>query len=114
MNDLATIKDKLKKDINKKYDWLEDHELERAFNYALSDYLLYKYPSENNRPSENELVINFIVENWVSQRMEDILSRAGGTNVTAYSENGMNWEYARSHIDDALVNKITPKAAVPL
>ena len=46
--------------------------------------------------------------------MEDILSRAGGTNVTAYSENGMNWEYARSHIDDALVNKITPKAAVPL
>lgn len=114
MNNLTEIKTKLKQDIKNKYDWLSDNDLERAFNYALTDYLLYKYPSENNRPSETTLVFNFVIENWVSQRMEDILSRAGGTNVTAYSENGMSWEYARSHIDDALVNKIMPKAAVPL
>ena len=113
MSDQATIKSRLKTDIGSKYSWLADADLERAFNYALADYLLYKYPTENKRPSETNLNITFTIEQWLSQRMDDILSRGGGTNVTAYSENGISWEYATSHIDSALVNKITPKASTP-
>ena len=45
--------------------------------------------------------------------MEDILSRGGGTNAVTYSENGISWEYAASHIDHELISKITPQAAVP-
>lgn len=98
--------------VQNKYSWVSASDIERCYNFALSDYLLYKYPSDNNRPSETELQLTFIVEQWVEQRMLDILDRAGG-GVIGYSENGINWEYAASNIDPSLINRIMPKAATP-
>lgn len=99
-------------DFENKYSHLKS-ELERAFNYAVADFILYTYPSKNNRPNIESLELDFISEQWIRERIEDIISRAGGISVQAYSENGMNWEYASSHIDPALISKITPMAAVP-
>ena len=106
-------KDQIQAKISNKFSWLTAQEVEMAFNYALADYLCYKYPSENNRPVVETYNIDFFAEQWISQRMEDILSRGGGTNAVAYSENGISWEYAASHIDRELISKITPQAAVP-
>lgn len=108
-----TPQSRLQDGAKSKYSWLKDSDIERAYNYALADYLTYKYPTENNRPDKNELEITFVVEQWIAQRMEDILSRGGATNVTAYKENGISWTYASSHIDSALAAMITPKASVP-
>lgn len=107
-------KERIVKDLREnKYSWISDSDMKRAFNYAVSDFVFYKYPSENNRPKIEELEIDFMNEQWICERMEDIVSRAGGSSVQSYSENGMNWEYATSHIEYALISKITPKAAVP-
>lgn len=106
-------KDKIKQKISNKFNWLSANDISMAFNYALSDYFYYKYPSGNNRPSFDSFTIDFMTEQWICQRMEDILSRGGATNATAYSENGVSWEYATSHIDKELISKIVPMAAVP-
>lgn len=96
-----------------KYAYISDADMHKAFNYALADYLLYKYPVDKSRPLADKLEITFVIEQWIEQRMEDILSRGGGTNVTAYKENGISWTYASSHIDSALASMITPKASTP-
>ena len=113
MTSLVELENRLQDGARSKYSWLEDTDIERAYNYALADYLLYKYPTENNRPEKELLKITFEVEQWLAQRMEDILSRGGATNVKAYRENGISWEYASSHIDNSLAAMITPKASVP-
>ena len=105
-------KQAIKNSIGLKYSWLADSDLERAFNYALADYLLYKYPSDNNRPSPENLVVSFTVEQWILERMDEILDRAGA-NYISYKENGLSWEYATSHIDSALIRKLMPSAATP-
>jgi hypothetical protein len=97
-----------------KYSWLSYEEMFMAYEFAVSDYYMYKYPSENNRPKYNATVdLDFYASQWVQQRMIDILERAGGSSVTSYSENGLSWTYAKSHIDPALVSMIMPKAATP-
>nr|DAD73928.1 MAG TPA: hypothetical protein [Siphoviridae sp. ctFn287] len=106
------LEKEIKQDIKSKFSHLSDSDISRAYDFALSDYLLYRYPSENNRPNKDDLVITFVVSNWIKERMIDILDRAGG-NVVAYSENGLSWEYASSNIDPSLKAKITPKAATP-
>lgn len=98
--------------VGNKFSWLQESDIAHAFNIALSDYLFYKYPSENNRPTPEALEVTFVIEQWIIERMEDILDRAGG-NYLSYSENGLSWQYAQSHIDKALINKLMPKAATP-
>lgn len=98
--------------VGNKFSWLQESDIAHAFNIALSDYLFYKYPSENNRPTPEELNVTFVIQQWIIERMEDVLDRAGG-NYLSYSENGLSWTYAQSHIDKALVNKLMPKAATP-
>lgn len=105
-------KESIKQSIALKYSWLNDSDIERAFNIALADYLLYKYPSDNNRPSPETLVVSFTVEQWILERMDDVLDRAGASYIS-YRENGLSWEYAQSHIDRALIAKLMPKAATP-
>jgi len=112
VNDQSEIKAKIIEIVKSALDWFDDKDYERAYGYALADYLFYKYPSANDRPSADALVIDFMIKNWLAQRMEDILSRGAG-NAEAYSENGISWEYASSHIDPSLVAKIVPNAAVP-
>ena len=112
-NQTQIVKERVVADIKSKYSWLSDVELNRTYDYAIADYLFYKYPTDNNRPNVEEFVVSFMVEQWIKQRMEDILSRAGGINADAYSENGIDIEYGASHIDPFLASKITPKASVP-
>lgn len=107
-----TIQEKIIASVKSKFTWIANSDFERTYNLALSNYLLYKFPSDNNRPSPENLNIDFIVENWLIERMIDILDRAGG-NVLSYSENGIDWEYAASNIDPSLINRILPMAAVP-
>lgn len=79
---------------------------------ALSDYLLIKYPSDNNRPTAETLVYDFVVTQWIYKRMMDILERAG-VGLKKYSENGLSFEYADGNIDPVLVAQIMPRAGVP-
>lgn len=102
----------IKAAVKSKFTWLSNEDINHAFNIALSDYLLYKYPSENNRPTPENLEVTFVIQQWIIERMEDVLDRAGG-NYLSYSENGLSWTYAQSHIDRALVAKLMPKAATP-
>lgn len=73
----------------------------------------YLYPFPSDRPAVDKIVYDFYMLQWIYERMEDLLSRAGGTNVTAYKENGMSWTYASSGIDTALIAKIVPHGSVP-
>lgn len=110
---LTELQEQVIGSVSEKYSYLEQEDLEKAFNFALADYILLKYPTENNRPDRELLEITFVVEQWILQRVEDILSRGGATNVTAYRENGISWTYASSYIDKSLASLITPKASTP-
>ncbi len=110
---LAELQDQVTESVKSKYSYLEDADIEKAFNFALADYLMLRYPTENNRPEKELLEITFVVEQWILQRMDDILSRGGGTNVTAYRENGISWTYASSYIDKSLASLVVPKASTP-
>lgn len=104
---------KVKAQIRIKYDYLSEEDLDSTFNIALSDYLAYRYPSYNNRPSVDELEIDFFVSEWIYKRMIDILDRVGGSNLVSYKENGLSLQWAQGNIDPSLKAQIMPKASVP-
>ena len=95
------------------YDWLSDEEIDTCYKMALSDFVAIKYPSDNNRPSVDNVVLDFFTAEWIYKRIVDILGRAGGISVTSYKENGLSLTYAGSYIDPQLVAQIMPKASVP-
>ena len=101
----------IKTQIKQKYN-LSDEEVDIAYSMALSDYLLIKYPSDNNRPTPNRLSYDFVTTQWLYKRMMDILERAG-LNLKGYSENGLSFTYADGNIDPVLVAEIMPRAGVP-
>lgn len=105
--------EQIKTNIKIEYEWLSDEDVQKTYDMALSDYLLIKYPSDNNRPSVDNVVLDFVTTQWLYKRMVDILSRGGGLNVTSYKENGLSWTYAGSNIDPVLVASLMPKASVP-
>lgn len=105
--------EKIKLNVKQEFSYLSDEDIDKTFDMALSDYLMIKYPSDNKRPLKSEIVIDFIISQWIYKRMVDILSRAGGLNVTSYKENGLSWTYAGSNIDPILVSEILPKVGVP-
>lgn len=101
----------IKVKIGEKYNLASD-DVEVAFNMALSDYLLIKYPSENCRPKISEFVFDYVNTQWLYKRMMDILERAG-LNLKGYSENGLSFQYSDGNIDPILVAQLMPKAGVP-
>lgn len=107
------ISEQIKLQIKRKYNYLSYEEISTCYNLALGDFARLTYPSTNNRPSVDEIVIDFYTSQWIYARMLDILDRAGGTSVTAYKENGISFTYAASYIDPSLVAQIMPKASVP-
>ena len=108
------IKSSLMSKIKQKYNWLCPAEIETVFNMAASDYMMIKFPSDTNRPKYEDFDFSdFTVSNWLYKRMVDILDRAGATNVTAYSENGLRIEYGSGYINDKLAAQILPRAGVP-
>ena len=104
--------DNIKEQVKNKFEYLTDADIDTCYNCALSDYLLIKYPSDNNRIKAENVVLDFVTSQWIYERMIDILDRAG-TNVISYSENNLKYTYSSSNIDPQLVAKILPKASVP-
>ena len=113
MSNQNQYQEQIKLSIKTQYDYLTDEEVDTCYNLALSDFVMLKYPSENNRPAIEKIDIDFYTSQWIYARMLDILGRAGGTSVTAYRENGVSFTYASSYIDPSLVAQIMPKASVP-
>lgn len=97
---------------HRKYYWLSEDDMDRCYKTAIKDYLLRKYPSSNDRPTVEHIKNDFVVAQWISDRMEDILSRAGG-NIIDYKENGVSFTYASSYIDENLLKQLTPQAGIP-
>lgn len=113
MNRYNQQAEQVKSKIKQQYDYLSLDEISNCYDLALSDFVRLTYPSSNNRPSIDNLKLDFFASQWIYARMIDILSRAGGTNVVAYKENGISLTYAASYIDPSLVSQIMPKASVP-
>ena len=113
MNCQRQSSEQIKLQIKQKYDYLTTDEVDTCYNLALGDFARLTYPSANNRPSVENIAIDFYTSQWIYARMLDILDRAGGTSVTAYKENGISFTYAASYIDPSLVAQIMPKASVP-
>lgn len=105
--------EQIKARVKQQYNYLKSWELDYCYDLSLHDFIRCSYPSENGRPKPSEIDIDFLASNWIYARMLDILGRAGGTSVTSYKENGVNWTYGASYIDPALVSQIMPKASVP-
>lgn len=103
----------IKERIIETYSWLSDEEIDKCYDMALSDYLAIKYPSQNGRPSVEDLKFDFFNTQWLYKRMIDIVERAGGISLSAYKENGLNLTYGGSYIEPQLVSQIMPKAGVP-
>ena len=103
----------IKSRIQTKYGFLQDEEINICYDKAIKDFLLGKYPSDNNRPKPENITMDFFTTQWLYDRMEDILERAGGTSVTAYKENGINFNYGGSYIDPTLLAQLMPKGRVP-
>lgn len=104
---------KIKGSIAFQWNWLTDDEIEDCYKYALTDYLSIRYPSQNNRPTEETMTYDTVCLQWISKRMRDILGRAGGLSASSYRENGINISYGASYIDPQLVALITPRAGIP-
>lgn len=98
--------------IHREYSVLSDDEISDCFNYALSDYLTYKYPSSKNRPSVESIDIDFADSMWLPKRMKDIIGRAG-FNVKTYHENGIDIAYGASYIDPELRKLIMGSGSIP-
>ncbi len=103
-----------KSQIQEKYPWLQQDEIEEAYEIALVDFIMYSYPSANGRPSAETLSYDFITVNRIKVRMLDIISRAGGINAVAYKENGIDIKYGASYVDPNWVASLgLPKVGVP-
>ena len=109
----SQTEERIKLRVKQQYDYLSDDDVQSMYLMAISDYVMIRYPSENNRPKIEDVVIDFFVEQWIYKRIIDILSRAGGLNVIAYKENDLSIQYASGNIDPELVKQIMPKASVP-
>lgn len=113
MNCQNKMLEQIKSEFHQKYDYLSPQEVDTLCNTSVKDFVYRRYPSANNRPPIEKLSLDFYEKQWVLDRMEDILSRAGGTNVIGYRENGVNITYASSYIDPHLASQIMPKGSVP-
>lgn len=104
----------IKDNIARQWNYLGEEEIDTCYNYALADYINIKYRISSAKPTPENLTYDFTTLNWLSVRMRDILSRAGGLNASSYRENGLNITYGASYIDPQLVAMILPKAGLPL
>lgn len=100
--------------VQQRFPWLEGDEVEEAYEIALWDYIVHRYPSENGRPNEQTLNYDYFAVNRIKVRMLDILSRAGGINAVAYKENGIDIKYGASYIDPNWIASLgLPRVGVP-
>lgn len=104
--------EQIKSQIKRKYEHLSIDEVAECYNNALSDFVLRRYPSSNNRPTPDRLSLDFYEMQKVKDRMEEILDMVGGKNVQVYKENGITFQYYDKGYSVAL-SSVMPKASVP-
>ena len=103
-----------KANLQQRYPWLTNGEIDEAYEIALWDFIVHRYPSENGRPNEETLVYDPFTVNRIKVRMIDILSRAGGINAVAYKENGIDIKYGASYVDPNWIASLgLPRVGVP-
>lgn len=103
-----------KANLQQRYPWLMNGEIDEAYEIALWDFIVHRYPSENGRPNEETLVYDPFTVNRIKVRMIDILSRAGGINAVAYKENGIDIKYGASYVDPNWIASLgLPRVGVP-
>lgn len=110
--DRLTLISQIKTDFKRKYSEKTYDEIGECFDQAVMDFIFLKYPSENGRPTLDEVVFDFLAVNWIKARMEDVFAR-DVLNVSSYSENGLSIKFDASYIEPNLVGMILPKAGVP-
>lgn len=102
----------IKSQIRQKYSHLTTEEVGECFDHALADYVMRRYPSSNNRPSLENLSLDFYEMQKVKERMEEILDMVGGKNVQVYRENGITFQYY-DHGYSVALSSVMPKASAP-
>ena len=103
----------IKCQLKKKYPSLNDVDCERAFDLAVADYLIKKYPSENNRPTPETLLYDFVTVQCLYKILA-YLSGASGipVGVKEYSENSLKFVFDTSVLANYFDFGL-PKAAIP-
>lgn len=103
----------IKCQLQNKYPSLSQEDCDMAFNLALSNYLVKKYPSQNNRPTPETLDYDFVTLMTIYKIM-DYLSGASGIpiGVKEYSENGLKFVFDESVLANYCDIGL-PKAGVP-
>lgn len=109
---MSKLTEQVKTAIQAKHN-LTDEEVQSCFDWALTDYVLYRYPSTNNRPPIEKLEIDFYIAQWIAKRMDDIISRFGFVGLSSYRENGVSFTWSSSYIDPVLTAQIMPTGSVP-
>ena len=104
--------EQIRAQIQAKYSHLSPEEVQECYDNALSDYVMRRYPSSNNRPSIDKLKLDFYEMQKVKERMEEILDMVGGKNLQMYKENGITFQYYDKGYSLAL-STVMPKASAP-
>lgn len=99
--------------LQNKYPSLTESDCDTAFDLALAHYLVKKYPSQNNRPTPDEVNLDFVTLQTIYKIM-DYLSGASGLpiGVKTYWENGMRFEFDTTTLSNYLDVGL-PMAGVP-
>lgn len=104
--------EQIKAQIKRKYSHLSYEDVSECYDNALSDYVIRRYPSSNNRPPLDKLSLDFYEMQKVKDRMEEILDMVGGKNVQVYKENSITFQYY-DHGYSVALSTVMPKASVP-
>lgn len=104
--------ERIKAQIQAKYNHLDQADVKECYDNALADYVIRRYPSSNNRPPLDKLTLDFYEMQKIKERMEEILDMVGGKNVQVYKENGITFQYYDKGYSLAL-STVMPKASAP-
>lgn len=88
------------------YNYLSQAEIEELYNRAFNFYIHLAFPLRHDiveLPDDRVGDISIIRE-----MMVDILERSGASNLTAYSENGLSFEFDGSMFNDKFAQMIIP------
>lgn len=105
VNDAIT---KMKSAFKRKYSYLTDEQIEDLYDVSLTLYLSLSFPFDKDIvciPQEYARDVNI-----VRLIMTETLEREGMSSLTAYSENGMSFQFSKAHISDTILSLIVPKA----
>lgn len=95
----------------KKYDYLEEDDLEIMYDCCYEILLKTKYPS-NYKITEIPQEVMKRYGTWCLRAMQEMIDRNGMTNVINYKENGISFQFDRTCLSQSLIDEITPFAHI--